>query len=186
MRLFTAIDIDPQVRDRIDQIQKQLKRELNLQGRDVKWVRPDQIHLTLKFLGEVRDEALTDVCKAVTQTAAQCDGFDLQVRGMGVFGRPARVVWAGTEPCPALVKLQADMENAFERIGWAKEARPFAGHLTVCRVKTAVAGKKLAAAVENLYDEIFGSVWVRQAVLYESRLSSAGPQYHAVCRAPLK
>ena len=186
MRLFAAIDIDSQVRDRIEQIQQQLQRDLNLRGREVKWVRPEQIHLTLKFLGEVRDDRITQVCETVIQTAAQFDNFDMQVRGMGVFGHPARVVWAGIEPCPPLKSLQTAMESAFETIGWKKEQRAFAGHLTVCRVKTAAAGKKLAVAIDRYSDEIFGTVWIDKAVLYESRLSSAGPEYSVVCTAPLK
>jgi 2'-5' RNA ligase len=186
MRLFAAIDIDSQVREQIERIQQQLKRELNLKGREVKWVRPGQIHLTLKFLGEVPDDAITEVCEVVTQTAARHSGFDIQVRGVGVFGRPARVVWVGIEPCPELMKLQSELEREFEKIGWARESRAFAGHLTICRVKTSAAGKKLADAIEKWNDEIFGSVWVRQAVLYESRLSSAGPEYSVVCTAPMK
>jgi 2'-5' RNA ligase len=186
MRLFVAVDINSQVRDRIEQVQQYLKRELNLKGRDVKWVRPEQIHLTLKFLGEVRDAAITQVCDVVTRTAARCEGFEMQVQGLGVFGKPARVVWAGIEPCPALMTLQAELESEFEKIGWDKEGRAFAGHLTLCRVKNAAAGRKIAQAVEAVKDEIFGSVWVDQAVLYESRLSSDGPQYSVVCTAPLK
>ena len=186
MRLFVAVDIDSHIRDRIEQIQRQLQHDLNLRSREIKWVRPEQIHLTLKFLGEVRDEMLTKVCESVTQTAAECRNFDLHVQGMGVFGRPARVVWAGTEACPPLIKLQATLDGAFEKIGWDKEQRPFAGHLTMCRVKTAAAGKKLAAAIDPWKDEVFGTVWVDKVVLYESRLSSAGPEYSAVCTAPLK
>jgi len=185
MRLFVAIDMSSQVQDRIGQIQRRLKQELG-NDRGVKWVRPEQIHLTLKFLGEVRDNMLTQVCDVVTRTAAKYDSFEIQARGMGVFGQPARVVWAGIEPCPSLMKLQAELEREFEKIGWDKENRAFAGHLTLCRVKSAAAGRKIAQAVETVKDEIFGSVWVDQAVLYESHLSSDGPQYSAVCTAPLK
>lgn len=186
MRLFVAIDIDSHVRDRIEQIQRKLKQDPSGPGRGLKWVRPEQIHLTLKFLGEVRDKMVTQVCDVVTRTAARCDNFDMHVRGLGVFGRPARVVWAGIEPCPALMKLQAELENEFEKIGWDKESRPFAGHLTLCRVKNAAAGKKLAQMIESGSDEIFGSVWAKKAVLYESRLNADGPQYSVVCTAPLK
>ncbi|MDH4202425.1 MAG: RNA 2',3'-cyclic phosphodiesterase [Phycisphaerae bacterium] len=186
MRLFVAVDINSQVRDRIEQVQRQLKRDMAGSDRGVKWVRPEQIHLTLKFLGEVPDRAITQVCDVVTRTAARHDRFEMQVQGLGVFGNPARVVWAGVEPCPALMTLQAELESEFETIGWDKEGRAFAGHLTLCRVKNAAAGRKIAQAVETVKDEIFGSVWVDQAVLYESRLSSDGPEYSAVCTAPLK
>ena len=69
MRLFVAIDINSQVRGRIEQVQRQLKQELGNAGRGVKWVRPEQIHLTLKFLGEVRDKMLTPPWDVVRRTA---------------------------------------------------------------------------------------------------------------------
>ena len=186
MRLFAAIDIQSQVQDRIGQIQKRLKNDLNLSGRSVKWVRPEQVHLTLKFLGEVPDKMLTQVCDVIRRTAADCPGFDLPVKGLGVFGRPARVVWASCDVPPELVKLQTQLETEFEKIGWEKENRPFAGHLTICRVKNFVAGRVLSEAVQTYTEEFFGSISVDQVVLYESRLSSAGPEYNAVCTAPLK
>ncbi|MEN8128330.1 MAG: RNA 2',3'-cyclic phosphodiesterase [Planctomycetota bacterium] len=186
MRLFAAIDIAPQIQEKIGLIQQQLKRDLPGSGHGIKWVRPKQVHLTLKFLGEVRDSAVTQVCDVLTRTVGRFDSFDMHIRGLGVFGQPARVLWAGVEPCPALVKLQAELESGFETIGWKKEDRAFAGHLTLCRIKSASAGKKLAQAIETRGDEVFGSVWVKEAVLYESRLTADGPQYGAVCTAPLK
>ena len=86
MRLFAAIDIEPQVQDRIKHIQQQLKRDLNLSGKEVKWVCPEQIHLTLKFLGEVSDSTITQVCDVIMRTAAACESFDLRIQDLGVFG----------------------------------------------------------------------------------------------------
>jgi 2'-5' RNA ligase len=186
MRLFAAIDIEPQVQDRIERVQQQLKRDLKLYGKEVRWVRPEQLHLTLKFLGEVRDSAITQVCGVITQTAPEYQGFDLRVQGLGVFGRPARVVWAGCEVPPELIKIQTRLESEFKNIGWDKENRPFAGHLTIARVKSAAAGRKLAEAVQAYPDEFLGAVLVDQVVLYESRLSRTGPEYNAVCTASLK
>lgn len=186
MRLFVAVDISSQVQDRIGQVQRKLKLAMADADRGVKWVRPEQIHLTLKFLGEVPDKTVTQVCDVVTRTAARYDSFEMQVHGLGVFGQPARVVWAGVEPCPPLMKLQAELENELDKLGWAKESRAFAGHLTLGRVKNAAAGRKLAPVIENAGGEIFGSVWVDQAVLYESRLHPDGPEYSVVCTAPLK
>ncbi len=186
MRLFAAIDIEPQVQDRIERIQQQLKRDLNRSGKEVRWVRPGQIHLTLKFLGEVPDSAITQVCDVTMRTAAEYEGFDLRIQGLGVFGRPARVVWAGCEMPAELMKLQTRLEDELEQIGWKKESRSFAGHLTIGRVKSAAAGVALAKAVEAYADEFIGSVSVDQLCLYESRLSRTGPEYNAVCTASLK
>ena len=76
MRLFVAIDIEPQVRDRITRIQQQLKRDVNLSGKEVRWVRPERIHLTLKFLGEVPDKIVTQVCDVVTRAAEEHRSVD--------------------------------------------------------------------------------------------------------------
>ena len=186
MRLFAAIDIDPQVQDRIERIQERLRRDLKLSGNEVRWVQPGQVHLTLKFLGEMRDNLITQVCDVVTRTAAEYESFDLRIQGLGVFGRPARVVWAGCQVPPELVKIQTRLENEFEKIGWDKEHRPFAGHLTICRVMIPAAGRSLAKAVESYADEVIGSVSVDRLVLYESQLSRTGPEYNAVCSASLR
>ncbi len=186
MRLFVAIDIEPHVRVRIKQIQNRLVRTLHLTERHLKWVHPEQVHLTLKFLGEVRDAMLTQVCDAVQRTAADHTAFDVEVKGLGVFGNPARIVWAGTGACEPLGRLQAELEDRFAELGWDKENRLFTGHLTLCRVKNAKAGRQLADAVAAYKDEALGVVGATEVVVYQSRLSSAGPLYTAVCRAALK
>ena len=88
MRLFIAVDITNQVRKKIDQIQQDLQKKTGLKKGSVKWVRPDLIHLTLKFLGEVRDEAVTEVCRIVKETAEDHPAFEMTVRDLGTFGRP--------------------------------------------------------------------------------------------------
>lgn len=186
MRLFAAIDVDSQVRKRIANFQDRLKRELNLSARQVKWVRPDQVHLTVKFLGEVADKDLTKVCDVVTRTAARFDAFDLQVCSVGVFGNPARVVWVGCDLCPTLSNLQRELEEQFFQIGWDKEHRSFAGHLTLCRIKNAAVGREITPIVEAYKDEVFGTVSVQELLLFESRLSSTGPEYSVICTGTLK
>jgi len=81
----------------------------------------EQVHLTLKFLGDVRDSLIPQVCDVITGTASECEAFDLRIQGLGVFGRPARVVWAGCEVPPELMKIQTRLESEFEKIGWDKE-----------------------------------------------------------------
>lgn len=185
MRLFAAIDIEPGVRERIAGVQDKLKEQLNL-GRQVTWVNPSHMHLTLKFLGEVPDDQVTRVCDAVRRTAGRYDAFDFEVTGVGAFGRPARVVWAGVSECAELFDLQADLEKEFEKLGWERENRPFAGHLTICRIKTSAAGKQLQQAVGAYENEVFGPVSATEIVLYQSILGSNGPTYTPVSRAALK
>ena len=186
MRLFVAIDIASHVRVRIKQIQNRLAQELDLSSKQVKWVHPKQIHLTLKFLGDVADGSLTGVCDVVKRTTSEVESFDFEVKGLGVFGRPARIMWAGISNCSPLKQLQARLEGQFSGLGWAEENRPFAGHLTLCRVKNASAGRKLADCVGQYKNEPLGQVAAKEVVLYQSQLSSAGPLYTAICRAALK
>ena len=186
MRLFVAIDIDSQVRAGIATIQRQLKRDLNLSGREVKWVDPEHIHLTLKFLGEVDDRDVTCICDAVTRVTAEFEPFDFQVKGLGVFGHPARVVWAGITLCSPLLRLQTELDRRLTELGGPMDNRSFAGHLTLCRVKNASAGRVLAESVNAYAEEFFGTVGADEVVVYHSQLSSGGPEYSVVSRAALK
>ncbi len=177
MRLFTAVDIDSRVRREIDRIGRQLREKTGLRGGPVKWVDPEQIHLTLKFLGEVPDGSVTEICRIAEATAREHPAFDMTISGLGTFGRPPRVLWAGVEPCPELTALQADLEDRFEHAGWSREERAFSAHLTLCRIKSPKAGFQLGEAVESIGAGVPGTVRVRQVIVYESQLTSGGPVY---------
>lgn len=177
--------MDAAVLERVAALQKALRQAAQPGAHEVKWVRPEQMHLTLKFLGAVEDKDVTRVCAIVQETAAGYEAFEVVCKGVGVFGRPARVVWAGCEGGTTLVQLQRQLDERFTQAGWAAENRAFTAHLTLCRVKTASAGHALAAAIAPFEQDVFGSVWVDSVAVYESRLSSAGPQYCVVSRAKL-
>ena len=186
MRLFVALDMDAAVLERLADLQNTLRRQTELSGREVKWVRSDQMHLTLKFLGSVDDGAVPQVCAMVQEIANRFDAFDLRCRGVGVFGRPARVVWAGADGGQPLNAMQRELDDRFTQAGWAAENRAFSAHLTLCRVKSAAAGHILAEAVRSFDDAVFGDVWIDSVAVYESRLSAAGPEYRVVSRSPLR
>ena len=186
MRLFVAVDIEAAVLERLAVVQQTLRQAAKLTGRDVKWVRPEQMHLTLKFLGPVPSEDVPRVCAMVQETAGRFAGFELTCKGVDVFGRPARVVWAGVDGGTTLAALQRQVDERLTQAGFAAENRAYAAHLTLCRVKTASAGTALAAAIEPFKDELFGTAWVDSVAVYESRLSSEGPEYNVVSRVMLK
>ena len=186
MRLFIAIDMNAAVLERVAALQKKLREATGLRGGQVTWVRPEHMHLTLKFLGPVEDNDVSRVCATVQETAARYEAFELTCQGVGVFGRPARVVWAGVDGGTALKGMQRELDERFTQAGWAAENRAFAAHLTLCRVKSSSAGHALAAASEPFVNEVFGSVWADSAAVYESRLSSSGPEYFVVSRASLR
>jgi RNA 2',3'-cyclic 3'-phosphodiesterase len=186
MRLFVAIEIDQAIRQRIERTRGQLRTQVVLSKGSVTWVESENTHLTLIFLGETADNQLMDVCQIVEETAQNHSAFELEVKGLGTFGRPARVVWAGITENPKLKALQTDLRNAFERGGWAAENREFSGHLTLCRVKVPSAGDMLRRKMETMPVETFGTSFVESVCVFESRPSKAGPVYTIVRQVGLK
>lgn len=165
IRLFVAIDLPAAIRSCLCGM-----------ARDLPGARPvpeEQLHLTLKFLGDVEQERLSPLTKALATIAAP--SFSLAMRGVGYFpprGTP-RVVWAGIAPQPGLDQLQARIEQALEQLGFAREARPFSPHITLARLKTArpEALRQFLARHGSYATEPFA---INGFSLYSSRLTSAG------------
>lgn len=178
MRIFVAIDIDPDVRKGLGELQDKLAGSVDIKKGDVKWVKADGIHLTLKFLGEVDDAGVARVCDIVAQQARRHRPFELVASGVGYFGRgSARVLWVGIEQSDALNRLQKDIEQALADAGWPEESRPFSAHLTLCRVRNTAAGKKLAAATEQFAEVSCGRWKIKSVCVYQSQLTRAGANY---------
>jgi len=184
MRVFIAIDIDEETIASLDDLQKRLKREVNLSKGDVKWVKPQSMHLTLKFLGEVKDTRIAEVCNVVEKAAAGYSRFELKATGLGYFGKgAAKVLWIGIEENSALTGVQKDIEDGLAEAGWAPEARPFSGHLTLCRIRSPKTGRKLAE-ISRDYCGLEVGTWVADSVcVYQSELTPDGPVYTALGRA---
>jgi 2'-5' RNA ligase len=179
MRVFIAIDIDEQIRAGISRLQQQLQNKADIKKGDVKWVEPDNIHLTLKFLGEIKDEQSVDVCNIVKEVAGIHSSFELAVESVGCFGgRSAKVLWVGLgEGSNNLLQLQKDLDEQLALAGWLPESREFSGHLTLCRVKNPKAGFKLAAMIEDYKDFKLGTMSADSVCVYESQLTPSGPIY---------
>ena len=179
MRLFLAIDINDQVRESIEKIQSKLKGDADFKKSDVKWVNPELIHLTVKFLGEVKDILLPEVFTLVQNVCANHGRFSLTIGGVGSFGgKSARVIWVGTEQgSDKLKELAGDIEEAFAQAGWKEENRDFAGHLTLCRVNNPRAGYQLAEKIKDFKDFKAGTIDVERVCVYQSDLTQDGPIY---------
>jgi len=179
MRCFIAIDIDEEIRAGLRDLQQDMAEAANIKKSDVKWVHPDSMHLTLKFLGEIRDQDVMGVCNAVKAAASRHKAFDLSVSQVGSFGgRSARVLWVGAGlECPELLQLQQDLEEELALAGWPKEGRKFSGHLTLCRIRNSKAGIELARLTEQYKDFDLGMVRCDALSVYESQLRPEGPLY---------
>jgi 2'-5' RNA ligase len=188
MRVFIAIDISEQIRKGLGDLQNELQSKVDVKKGDVKWVKPENIHLTLKFLGEIKDEQVVDVCNAVKDVAGRHKGFELDMQTVGSFGgRSARVLWVGIgRGGDSLLPLQTDIEQQLASAGWPPEARKFTGHLTLCRIRNPRAGAKLATVTEEYSDFMLGTTLADSISVYQSQLTPTGPVYTVLGNYKLK
>jgi len=179
MRCFIAIDIPADIRAELADLQKALAGKVDVHKGDVKWVEPASMHLTLKFLGEVPDNQIVEVCNITKDVAGRYPEFDFAVREAGSFGgRAARVLWVGAGlDCPELLELQQDLEDELADAGWAWENRRFSGHLTLCRIRNSQAGEKLGRLIEEYKEYDLGLVRAGSIIVFESQLTPQGPLY---------
>ncbi len=182
MRVFIAIDIDKEIRKGLADLQTELQSKVDIKKSDVKWVNLKNIHLTLNFLGEIKDEQVVDVCNITKDVASRHNSFELDVESVGYFGgKSARVLWVGIgKGRDNLLKLQKDLEQQLELAGWPAEKREFSGHLTLCRIRSPKAGIKLAQISEGYKDFKLGSMPAESAKVYQSQLTPSGPVYNVL------
>ena len=184
IRSFIAVEVPPGSAEGIRAVQQRLRAA----EASVKWVDPDNFHITLKFLGNVEQERLADVWRS---TAAALDGskpFTMRFRGVGAFPNAsrARVVWAGiTEGAEELTELAARVEEACEKHGFERERRPFQAHLTLGRVRQPAPNAALAAALAEQGEGDLGETRVERALLMRSDLTRAGAVYRILEEASL-
>ena len=179
MRVFIAIDIDEEIRAALSDLQQQFQSKADIKKGDVKWVNPDNIHLTLKFLGEIKDEQVVDVCNIVKDVAGRHNSFELAIESVGHFGgRSARILWVGAgKGRENLLQLQKDLEQQLALAGWPPESREFSSHLTLCRIRNPRAGVKLAQVAGEYKDFKLGIMPADSVSVYQSQLTPTGPIY---------
>jgi RNA 2',3'-cyclic 3'-phosphodiesterase len=185
MRLFIALNLPGEERERIHAAAAPLREA----GFPVRWLDPENFHLTLKFLGDVRSEMLPVVEKVVRNVAGQTAHFPLSLGGFGAFPtiRRPRVIWIGATPTPALRCLKQDIEWGLASHGFERETRAFHPHITLGRADE----QKGAGAFRGL-DELSAGLGYSSVVpldtveLMRSHLSRKGARYTVVQSSPLK
>jgi 2'-5' RNA ligase len=184
IRAFLAIDPPQEIFSEIIKIQERLRKDL--QG-DIRWVRPEGIHLTLKFFGYIYDSDVANISDVVKNSVANMKALALNVRSLGAFPsvNRARVLWLGidgdTDP---LINLQIEIDQGLESFGFKKEDRPFRPHLTLARVKEPKGLIGLAETVEKKDDYVAGSFSVLGLTLFKSDLKPAGAIYTKLAHFP--
>jgi len=181
MRAFIAIDLPEPVRATLAGAQQRLR----VACPDARWTRPEGIHLTLKFLGEISDAQTRQVVEALALTGA-FEPFSVEVKGFGFFPQARRpcVLWAGLVAPPAIEELAARVESHMEKIGFQREDRAFTPHLTLARFPVPRPQPALVAAVAEWADPSLGRFEASEFFLFESKLSPKGAQYRKVMRFP--
>jgi 2'-5' RNA ligase len=181
VRAFIAIDLPESLQSALAQKQATFRAY----SPDARWTRPDGLHLTLKFLGQISDEQLRQVTSALAALGS-FEKFTGEVKAFGFFpdARRARVLWAGVEAPPALAQLAKRVEDGMESLGFPAEARPFTPHLTLARFKTPRPQSALQAFIEKDREPSLGRFEVSEFFLFESKLSPHGAEYRKIARFP--
>jgi 2'-5' RNA ligase len=181
MRAFIAIDLPATVHAALAEAQQDFRNAC----RDARWTRPEGIHLTLKFLGEISDAQTKQVVEALARIGP-FEPLSVEVKGFGFFpqAQRPRVFWAGVEAPPALAELAARVESHMEKIGFVREDRAFSPHLTLARFQVPRAQSALEAAIAGRAATSLGRFEASEFFLFESKLSPQGAQYRKVMRFP--
>jgi len=179
-----AIRLDEAVRAALGAAIEGLRRV----ARDVAWVAPENLHLTLRFLGRVREALTPQLVVALTRATAGLTAFEANVAGLGAYPSPARarVIWAGVgRGTDALVELAGRVDAALAGLGFEREPRAFSPHVTLGRVRVPRRDPSLADALLAGEGREFGRLSVERVTLMRSDLSSRGARYTELAAARL-
>jgi 2'-5' RNA ligase len=177
VRLFAALEVPADIRTNLEKLVNSL-REIDSRP---KWVRMVNLHVTLKFIGEV-PEAKLDAIRAALAEVKSASAVELTFRGLGFFPneqRP-RVFWAGIDASPNLKEIGKEIEAVLEKAGIPRESREFSPHLTLARFEPGRVSEELRAAIENRAKEQFGQFRINRFQLMESKLKPAGAEHTAL------
>jgi len=180
IRSFIAIELPEEVREGLARLRNELKRN---EHKFVKWVNPDGLHLTLKFLGNIPSKRVTEIINAIEEVTQGVSAFHLEISGLGAFPslRQARVFWVGIGgEVDKLSKLQQNIDSALAVLGFAKEERPFVPHLTLARLRPGASPVERRSFGELVGPTIFEDKYhieVEAVSLMRSQLTPAGAVY---------
>ncbi len=185
VRTFVAVETSEAVRAAAAKLIRKFARC----DANVRWVEPENMHLTLKFLGDVDALEIPDVCRAVEQAVAEVPGFSFNVAGAGAFPkieRP-RTLWLGvTSGAEELIELNKQIEKGLKTLGYPPDNRRFSPHLTLGRVKrTGPELDELSELITSLADHPVGTTAVDEVTVFSSELTREGPVYQALSHAAL-
>ncbi len=184
MRTFLAVDIDTNARTALGEA----VGRIDVSKAKVKWVADQNLHVTLRFLGEVDDSKLPGICQLVAEAAGEVEAFDFRVGEIVCVppAGPLRMFWADVaEPTGRMSLLYENISLLLEAEGYPSESRPFRPHITLGRVKFDHSAGQLRRQVAQFAGRDFGRVHGDSVTVYGSILTPSGPQYSVIDRVPL-
>lgn len=189
LRAFIAIDLPQPIQESITKETARLQKSLG--DKIIRWIPTHNIHLTLKFLGNIPETHVDFLKQILTKTADSNSVFDLQIQSIGSFPslNLPRVIWLGVQSSRGLISMQKNVEEAVTKLGYEKEARKFSPHLTLGRVKQNIHPSDLQKIRETLTNFQLGKIdpaRVDSVHLYQSDLNTEGSIYTKLFSAKLK
>ena len=174
-RLFAAVKIHPS--QEFLKIYNTLRT--NLKFADIKWVKPEIIHVTLKFFGETEEKRIPEISRVLKEVATRHQRFDTELINVGIFGSAydPRVIWFGMQKAEPLKALASDVLSSLEKMGWERDRQNFVPHLTIARIKYVPDKKLFQAMIDEHKNAFIQQVSVAEFHLYESILQREGPVY---------
>ena len=188
LRAFIAIEIPTELQQKVYKATSNFRRGIDSL---VRWTAMDNMHLTLKFLGDVPQPNLEFLIQILRTQAVLVSPFAIQLAGLGSFPSPKRprVIYIGIQAPAALGALQREIESAVRRLGYESEEHPFSPHLTLGRVRQNISPidqQTIRRAIEGTQVDVPGSARVDSVHLYKSELKPSGSVYTRLYSAPLK
>ncbi len=188
IRAFIAIDLSQEIQNQLDEVVRNYKTQLT--AIPIRWVAASNIHLTLKFLGDVSISNLTLLTDMIHTELSSHHQFDISVGGAGAFpnNRQPRIIWVGVEAPSELTAIQNGIEITTGRLGYVREERAFSPHLTLGRVSrnaTAQDVKAISKALETTKVGFLGATCVEKVHLYRSDLQRTGAVYTQIFSSSL-
>ena len=166
---------------------RELQRELGDTGADVRWVSTDSMHLTIQFLGDVREHELPEIERGLREQFASVEPFELECRGLGVFPnwkRP-RVLWAGLHGA-GLTAVAESAETVLSVLGFPPEEREFSPHITIGRMRSTRGWESLSRALRERNEQSIAVCRIDHATLYRSQLRPDGAVYTPIVELPFR
>lgn len=172
-RGFIAVDID--VFPKLLEFEKEIKET----GANVKLVEPENVHITLKFLGDTNESQIDEIDKIMKDAVKGVDPFNIQLKGAGVFPNPnyIKVIWVGIKQGEPIGVIASKIDEQLSKMGFKKEKRGFSPHLTIARVKSAKGKDEILHVIEKYRDVQFVDIRVDSIKLKKSDLTPKGPVY---------